>query len=265
MCLVLAFGCAKKEDSGSIFSAAPSLTPAPVSTPAPEGGLEVVTQQGAPTPSAPPASPADGEEASATDAPPAPAVTVSATAAYVFEGMEGTTLYGAAAYENTGNCPVVITSAKLAFSVNGATIEREFTPVMADKTVVLPGETSFIAYWSADSAPAAGPAALTATLAVEAAEDDRITVFPKRIFLADNYPGFTTMSGFLAADKTCSLNLVYTGFYDESGALLGVWHFTKNAALGPEGEKSFAVHMRELPVDGLAERTAEVRTFGVGF
>ena len=29
--------------------------------------------------------------------------------------------------------------------------------------------------------------------------------------------------------------------------------------------KSFSIHMKELPIDGLAEKTSRVRVIGVGF
>ncbi len=257
--LALMMGCGKKEpeQESSLFAIDPlSMDSAP--TPQPENsaevqGLEVVTEN-QPTLSADPA------------AAPAPAVKVTDTAAYVFDGAEGPTLYGAVAYENTGNCPIVLTGATLSFTVGGASQSHDYLPVMSDIAVLLPGETGFIAWWNPDPSLASGsPAAMTATLSCAHTDAQRIPVTPRSVFLADNYPGFTTMTGALESDGECSLNLVYTGFYDENGELLGVWHFTKNAPLDPGENKTFAVHMKELPIEGLAEKTKEIRTYGVGF
>ena len=187
-------------------------------------------------------------------------------AAYVFDGAEGPTLYGAAAYENTGNCPVIITNAALSFNVGGTAYQYSFVPIMNDKTVVLPGETSFVAFWHKDSSLTPGTAAaMTASLDCAKAEGRDVTVYAKDIFLADNYPGFTTMTGTLSSDGECDLNLVYIGFYDSSDNLIGVWHFTKNAPMDGSDSKSFSIHMKELPIDGLAEKTSGVKVIGIGF
>ena len=256
--LALMAGCGKKEqEEASLFAIDPlSMDSAP--TPPPESsaqvqGLEVVSEN-QPAASADPA------------AAPAPAVEVTDTVAYVFDVAEGPTLYGGAAYENTGNCPIVLTGATLSFNVDGATQSHNYLPVMSDIAVLLPGETGFIAWWNPDATLTPGAAAaMTAQLDCSHTDAARIPVTPRSVFLADNYPGFTTMTGSLESEGECSLNLVYTGFYDESGKLLGVWHFTKNAPLDPGESKTFALHMKELPIEGLAEKTKEIRTYGVGF
>lgn len=255
--LALMAGCGKKQEETSLFAIDPlSMDSAP--TPEPEinaevQGLEVVSAN-QPAASADPA------------AAPAPAVSVTDTVAYVFDGAEGPTLYGAAAYENTGNCPVVLTGATLSFNVDGASQSHEYLPVMSDIAVLLPGETGFVAWWNPDSSLTPNASAtLAVELSCQQSDGARVPVTPRSVFLADNYPGFTTMTGSLESDGECSLNLVYTGFYDENGELLGVWHFTKNAPLDPGESKSFAVHMKELPIEGLAEKTTEIRTYGVGF
>ena len=256
--LALMAGCGKKEqEETSLFAIDPlSMDSAP--TPQPENsaevqGLEVATVN-QPTVSSDPA------------AAPAPAVEVTDTVAYVFDGAEGPTLYGGLAYQNTGNCPIVLTGAALSFNIGGASQSHDYLPVMSDISVLLPGETGFVAWWNPDSSLTPGAsAAMTAQLTCAQTDLQRIPVTPRSVFLADNYPGFTTMTGSLESDGECSLNLVYTGFYDESGKLLGVWHFTKNAPLDPGESKTFAVHMKELPIEGLGEKTKEIRTYGVGF
>ena len=262
ICILLSIamlaGCGKKqEEEASLFAIDPlSIESAP--TPQPESnaevqGLEVIAENQPAAEIGPAAAPA-------------PAVEVTDTAAYVFDGAEGPTLYGAVAYKNTGNCPIVLTGATLSFNVGGASQSHDYLPVMSDISVLLPGETGFVAWWNPDSSLAPGAsAAMTAALSCAQTDLQRIPVTPRSIFLADNYPGFTTMTGSLESDGECSLNLVYTGFYDESGKLLGVWHFTKNAPLDPGESKTFAVHMKELPIEGLAEKTKEIRTYGVGF
>lgn len=255
ICILLPVsGCAKVEEGASLFAVDPLYGGEKEEEPAPKGaeGLEA-----APAPE--PLSTADPEAA------PSPAVTVTGTAAYVFEGAEGPTLYGAAAYENTGNCPVIITNAALSFNVGGTAYQYSFVPIMNDKTVVLPGETSFVAFWHKDASLSPGTtAAMAASLDCAMAEGRGVTVYAKDVFLADNYPGFTTVTGTLSSDGECGLNLVYIGFYDSGDNLIGVWHFTKNAPMDGGDSKSFAIHMKELPIEGLAERTASVRVIGVG-
>lgn len=257
-CIILMMGCGKKQqEQTSLFAIDPmSMDSAP--SPQPEEstqfqGLETVS-------TVQPSTSADPAEA------PAPGVSVTDTVACVFDGAEGPTLYGAAAYENTGNCPVVLTGATLSFTVGGTAQSHDYLPVMSDTAILLPGETGFLAWWNPDPSLAPGAsAALAVELSCCESEGTRISVTPGSLYLADNYPGFTTMTGSLEADGECSLNLIYTGFYDENGKLLGVWHFTKNAPLDPGESKTFAVHMKELPIDGLAEKTKEIRTYGVGF
>ena len=109
--LLLASGCAKKEEKASLFAVDPLNGGAKTdeaALPGPKGAAGLET-----APAAEPAATADPGAA------PSPAVTVTGTAAYVFDGAEGPTLYGAAAYENTGNCPVIITNAALSFNVGG--------------------------------------------------------------------------------------------------------------------------------------------------
>ena len=206
------------------------------------------------------------EQSPSPDAAPKAEVSVTGTAAYIFQGQEGITLYGAAAYTNTGNCPVVISNAAFDFTINGAPRSFDFVPALNDITVVLPGETSFVTFWQADESLSVDmPVSLSASLSCQQAEASRITVSPSNIYLADNYPGFTTMTGSISADAPCSLNLVYIGFYNEADELLGVWHFTKNANLEVGETKTFTVHMKELPIDDLGAQTAHVRVMGVGF
>ena len=167
--LLLASGCAKKEEKASLFAVDPLNGGAKTdeaALPGPKGiaGLETA-------PAAEPAATAD------PGAVPSPAVTLTGTAAYVFDGAEGPTLYGAAAYENTGNCPVIITNATLSFNVGGTAYQYSFVPIMNDKTVVLPGETSFVAFWHKDSSLTPGTAAaMTASLDCAKAEGRDVTV-----------------------------------------------------------------------------------------
>ncbi|MDR0841487.1 MAG: hypothetical protein LBN26_08935 [Christensenellaceae bacterium] len=192
-------------------------------------------------------------------------VTVRDTAAYVLSGAEGTMLYGAVAYENTGDAPVVLTDAEFTFTADGNAIIHVFTPVFAEQTVVLPGESSYVALWRAESGLAPGTeATLAAKLSCKPCEGARNALAVDRIFLAHNYPAFTTMTGRVTAERDCPLNLLYTAFYDDAGGLLGVWYFTEGAQLMAGEALPFTQHMKSLPIEGLAEQTAQVRAFGVG-
>ncbi|MEA4971012.1 MAG: hypothetical protein VB051_10880 [Candidatus Pelethousia sp.] len=193
-----------------------------------------------------------------------PKAEVKDTVAYAFKGAEGPVLYGALAYENTGSAPLTLTKATFAFALEGATEEVEFTPIFADQTVILPGETGYAALWYplADIEPGAD-VRLSASLQWQAAEA-RIPIEVQNLRLAHNYPGFTTMAGVLIAEADCSCNLIYTAFYDANENLLGVWYFTENAHLVSAEPKAFTSHLKEFPLADLAERTAQIRAFGVG-
>lgn len=199
-------------------------------------------------------------------------VDVKAAVAYAFPGEEGgtVTLYGAVEYQNTGDCPVKLSEATFTFTHAGGTTEHSFTPSLSSYEVLLPGESGFVTlFHEGISGPIAGEqVSLTASLRAEKAFDERILMRADHIYLADNYPGLTTMTGTLTLtqDAECEMNMVYVGFYDEEDTLLGVWNFTKSARFEGFGDtKNFTVHMRALPIDDLAERTASTKAVAFGF
>lgn len=194
-----------------------------------------------------------------------PKATVRDTVAYAYEGAEGPALYGAISYENTGDGALVPAKATFTFALEGKTEEVTFTPVFADQTIVLPGETAYAALWY----PLAGitPGAdvrLSASLEWEEASASPLRIEAGDLRLAHNYPAFTTLAGVLTPGADCPCNLIYAAFYDQAGALLGVWYFTENAHLMAGEPKAFTTHMKEFPLADLAERTAEIRAFGTG-
>lgn len=195
-------------------------------------------------------------------------VEVTGTVAYVFDGAEGVTIYGAAEYTNTGDTPVTLTSATFDFSVGARSISYDFTPMLAQYDIVMPGKSAFVVLWLKDSSLTPGtPATLSANLTCAASAQDRYDLEVENIYLADNYPDFTTLSGTLRnlSGNECSMNMLYVGFYDKSGALLGVWNFTRNAQLEPYDTKSFVVNMKELTIADLAANTASARGTAFGF
>ncbi len=195
-------------------------------------------------------------------------VSVVDTVAYVFDCAEGVTLYGAVEYQNTGDVPVRITQASFSFTAGGQFIPQQFTPILSEYDIVQPGQSSYIAMWFKDDTLSAGASCeLEAGLTCEASSVERNDIAVTDLFLADNYPGFTTLSGSIrsTSSETCSLNMIYVGFYGSDGGLLGVWHFTRNAQLEPGDEKAFVVNMTELPISGLAELASEARGTGFGF
>lgn len=198
-----------------------------------------------------------------------PRLEIISSVAYVYEGSKGRVLYGALEYENTGDCPIHIGNASFTFSAaNGKQYTESFTPPLSDYDVVMPGERSYIAAWFQTETFAAGAdLSLHAELNCLRSEASRQAIAVDDIFLADNYPSFTTMTGRLTNNRKSisSLNMVYAGFYDASGELLCVWYFTKNAQLEEGDDIRFVTHMREMPFQDLAERTAEVRATAFGF
>ncbi|MBE5784210.1 MAG: hypothetical protein E7330_00225 [Clostridiales bacterium] len=239
-----------KGDEPQVVPADVSSSPVPQETPGSGSPLSTETE-----------APSYGKNAAAS---------ITDTAALFFEGTEGLTLYGAIAFENTGDCPIIIGSAAFTFSVEGGTIEHSFTPAFAEYTVLLPGETSFLSAWLLQEEDSGFTAETEVTLsasinAVRAASDMRILLSLDNLFLADNYPAFTTLSGRMTADAACGMNVIHTGFYDESGDFLGAWYFTKNTLFESGEAKDFVVQMRGFPIDALSEKAAEIEAMGFGF
>ncbi len=240
-----------KSDEPSAAPADIGTSPAPQETPA--SGSPLPTESAVPT---------YGKNA---------AVSVSDTVSLFFEGEEGLTLYGAAAYKNTGDCPVVIDSAVFTFTAEGSPIEHSFSPAFSEYTVLLPGETSFLTAWLVQNEEtpftAKTEVSMTATLTARRAETDmRTLLLLDHLYLADNYPAFTTLSGQIRTDgASCGMNVIHTGFYDESGDFLGSWYFTKNTLLESGEAKDFVVQMHGFPIKGLSEKAHEIKAIGFGF
>ena len=195
-------------------------------------------------------------------------VKITAWAAYVFEGANGPTLYGAVEYENTGNCPITVSKANFTFDVNGTEIKHEYEPPLGEYTIVLPGETSFEAVWLTGQSVATGTSVtLTASLTAIESAAPNVALKADNLYAADNYPGFSTLSGRLACTSSagCSMNFVYVGFYDEAGAFLGAWYFTKNAVLESGEAKNFVINMQDFPLDNLGSRVASFKSAAFGF
>lgn len=244
-CLVLSAGCSKEPETIVIGITATGLPEATSSAASTEGEAAASAQ------------PAASGKAQAK---------VRDTVAYVLSCAEGPALYGAVAYENTGDTPLTLTQADFAFTLADHVEEVTFTPVFAKETVVLPGETAYAALWytMADLVPGA-QVELDASLSWEAAQaESRILIQVENIHLAHNYPAFVSMAGTITAAQDCPCNIIYTAFYGQNDQLLGVWYFTDNAQLMGGEPKAFTTHMEELPLTDLADAAVRVETFGVG-
>ena len=206
------------------------------------------------------------DDSAASSAPKgSPKAQVTDTVAYAFDGTQGPVLYGAAAYENTGSAPLTLTKVDFSFALAGKTEEVEFTPIFADETVILPGETGYaVLFYALPSVEPGADVRLTASLQWQEATQNHIPIEVENLHLAHNYPGFTTMAGMLTATADCPCNLIYTAFYDENDQLLGAWYFTENAQLIADEPKAFTSHLKDFPLADLAERTAHIHAFGVG-
>lgn len=193
---------------------------------------------------------------------------VVSTVAYAYTANGETTLYGAAEYKNTGTANIVVNKAAFTFRADGRTAEREFEPVLSQYDIVAPGESSFVTLWLAsDAIPEGAAVTLEAALTCAAAENTRAGLEASNLFLADNYPKFTTMSGTLknTAASEYSFLMAYVGFYDENENLLGVWYFTKNLRLSPGESTDFVTRMEDLPVNGLSKSVTSMKTSAFGF
>lgn len=242
-----------------LFSSAACGTGAPAGVP-----VDVGTSP-APSDSAP------GDSATPTASEKGPSARVDATAALLYDGAEGLTLYGAASYTNTGDCPIIIETAAFAFSVGGQTIEHSFAPPLGEYTILLPGETSYLTAWVPQDAQSGLVAGTEATLAVSLtprkAEATRTLLTLDHLYLADNYPNFTTLSGRMTCLGAlgCEMNIVHVGFYGPEEEFLGAWYFTKNTLFEGDESKDFVVQMHGLPLDSLATRAEQVQAIGFGF
>ena len=253
--MALSFGCSKKNDVVDVL-AAQDVTDVTGSASADGTGAASV----------------DGQEpAGETASVPAQtlAYKITGSVAYVFSGTEGATLYGAVEYQNTGSTSFIVESAAFSFSVDGAPLEVTFSPMLNQYDIIEANQSSFLALWHTDAALTAGASAeLTGVeLTVSPSSERRRNLSVSDIYLADNYPGFTTLSGTVMnlSQQSCSFNVVYTGFYDETGSLLGVWYFTKNVYLEQNDDKAFVMQMRELPIPDLEARCTDARGVGFGF
>lgn len=188
---------------------------------------------------------------------------VTDKAAYIFNNV----LYGSASYKNESKSALLLSEAEFTFSYSGGVVESVLTPVSGESDIVLPGETAFCTLWQTVDTPLeASSIELTVKLKSKPATKPRLELGVADARLIENYPGFATLSGKLFNPGTvvCELNMVYAGFYDKDGALLGVWHFTRNALLKPGDAVAFVVHLRALPIKDLAKNTAQIRMRAFG-
>ncbi|HOF94745.1 MAG TPA: hypothetical protein PKX46_03725 [Clostridia bacterium] len=184
-------------------------------------------------------------------------------AAYVFKNV----LYGCASYKNEGKTSLLLSEAEFSFSYAGRVFESTVAPVSGESDIVLPGETAYCTLWlPVDAALDSAAPELMVKLKAKPATKPRLELGVADARLIENYPGFATLSGKLFNPGTvvCELNMVYAGFYDKDGALLGVWYFTRNALLKPGDAVAFVVHLRPLPIKDLALNTAQIRMRAFG-
>ncbi|HWS31003.1 MAG TPA: hypothetical protein VN512_12930 [Clostridia bacterium] len=192
---------------------------------------------------------------------------ISAVAcAYEADGKPG--LYGAVEYQNNGSVNIIVKKAAFTFLAGETKVEHEFVPVLSEYDVVEPGESSFVTLWLPNDSVTAGNAVmLEAGLTCESTQNKRLNMEAANLFLADNYPKFTTLSGTLknASGGECSFLMTYVGFYDESEKLLGAWYFTKNIRLESGDSIDFVSRMEDLPVNGLSKTAKSMKTSAFGF
>ncbi|MDL2235003.1 hypothetical protein LJC07_02475 [Christensenellaceae bacterium OttesenSCG-928-L17] len=191
-------------------------------------------------------------------------LTLKDSVAYVFEGM----LYGGITYTNKSTSAMALNEAVFSFSYSGGSKEQSLLAFAPDSDILLPGETASAAIYVplSEGESVAGDISLTVTL-----RGERTEKLPQRLVVSDamliqNYPHFATLTGNLEnpTEDVCNLNMVYAQFYDEADKLLGVWYFSRNAIIQPGNSVPFAVHLTELPIEGLAENTASIRFYAYG-
>ena len=245
--VLLLSACGKKNP----IEPTPGLQPTPVSTLAIE--------------------PVQSETAQPVSTKAAPSVEILQTLAYYFEDVGGVPMiYGAAEIKNTGGVPVVIEQATFGFTIGGSAVEKTMTPMLTEEDVLNVGQTSQICLWATYDKDVKETDNITVEVNVtfKGSEEEPSPISLSNLRVIQNYPGFATVSGLLknnAATRGYSFAITYLAFYDQENKLLGVWHFTKNAALPAEESRNFVMHMKSLPIPGLAENTARIvgRAIGV--
>lgn len=203
---------------------------------------------------------------------PVPTAQVEQCAGAYFPDISGSpNLYAAVEFTNTGVVPAAVESIRVTIAFDDQTVKETFTPPLAENDIVEPGARSTVAVWIpyTKSTPSEGAAfSVSAEVTLTASTDrDKDPLTVENLVLVQNYPGFSTVSGRLqnpTDDRDYSLTLVYLSFYDETGALLGVTHFTKNLAVPATESRDFVTHLRALPIDGLPEKTARIVARGIG-
>lgn len=193
---------------------------------------------------------------------------VTATAAYSYADGDKTKLYAAVEYKNEGDCPMVISNVKLNAAAEGVNETAEFVPELSEYMVLLPGETGYIARWLGETTIPAGEAiTLNASLTAEKRDERGARITVDNLYIADNYPSVTTLSGRLTCQegRACAANMIFAGFYDENGRFMGAWYFSKNALFEGGDSKNFVVDMNDFPIAKLSEKAADVRGIGFGF
>ena len=193
---------------------------------------------------------------------------VLSSAAYAYAGTSASTLYAAVEYENNGDCPIVISSAKFTASCGGISETHEFTPELSEYIVLLPGERSYLAQWIPESSIEPGAeVTLNAELSAKAHDQRGARIKVDHLFVADNYPSLSTLSGRLTCQtgKRCSTNMIYVGFYDAEDRFIGAWYFSKNALFDGGEQKNFVIDMNGFPIKKLSEKVAGIKGIGFGF
>ena len=193
---------------------------------------------------------------------------VTATAAYSYADGDKTKLYAAVKYQNDGDCPIAVSNVKLTITAAGASETVEFVPELSDYIVLLPGETGYIARWLGETTIPAGEAiTLNASLTAQKRDERGARITVDNLYIADNYPSVTTLSGRLTCQegRACAANMIFAGFYDENGRIMGAWYFSKYALFEGGDSKNFVVDMNDFPIAKLSEKAADVRGIGFGF
>lgn len=200
--------------------------------------------------------------------------TVTQTVAYYFSDIEGMpNLYTAFEVYNDGKTDIYIDTVHIVFHVENYSSEADFSPMLNKDDIIHPGQKAVYAYWSPYERDQKLTAASQVTAEVSVtpanADQDRQNKIlqVEDMQLIQNYPTFATLSG-TVNNRDCkrafSLELIYTGFYDENEQLLGAWHFINNMSIPLDETRHFVAHMNTLPISELDEKAATIRARGIG-
>ena len=194
-------------------------------------------------------------------------VEVTKTKAYIFESDMGNQLYLCCEYNNNSEVDCVIDEIIYHVTIDGESTEIKTEQPSGAYCVVRAQHSRYYnAVWT-DTKKTKESELHVDFVEIKVSKTDAygITIAGKDLFIVRNYPAFCTVSGELFSSDDASMNLVYIGFYDKDENLLGVWCASEPHDFVYGEYSHFTMHMKNLPIEELEEKTDSINVCGFGF